>query len=344
MEKIYFAIVGCGHIAHKHITAIQNIREAELIAVCDVNRHQLQQFEDTYNVKGYLDLEEMLQKEKKINVVNICTPSGLHKKLALQVTKYKKHLIIEKPLALTVEDCDMIIQACNDANVKLSVVHPNRFRPAIIKLKAALDNGWFGKISHVNATVRWNRNQEYYDQASWRGTKEFDGGVLMNQAIHSLDLLIWLMEDIDEVQSYTATRLRKIETEDVAVGIVKFKNGALCTIEAATTIYPKNLEESISVFGEKGSMIVGGSTANWIKHCIFEEISESVTNQIIQSVEEDPYGISGHQHIIKDMVDAVRLNETPLVTGIQGRDAVKFVQILVEANKHKAALKWDSIL
>lgn len=338
---IRFAIVGCGHIAKKHVEAIQNVEEAQLVAVCDNHPERLKQFSETYGVKGFFALEDMIDKVKDIDVINICTPSGLHRPMAIQAAKANKHVIVEKPLALTVEDAEQIIEACKTHQVKLAVVHPNRFRPAIRELKRAMDNSWFGRLSHVNVTVRWNRNQAYYDQAGWRGTKSMDGGVLMNQAIHNLDLLLWLCGPVHEVQAYTATRLRNIETEDVAVAILTLANGALGMVEAATTIYPRNLEESISIFGEKGSAIVGGSTANWIRHWVFEDMSQEEAESMIERINQDPYGISGHEWIIRDMVEAIQNERNPAVTGEDGRAAVALVNAIYKAAESRHPIRVE---
>lgn len=340
MSTISFAIVGCGHIANKHIEAIRNIPNATLAAVCDTNPERLKEYADTHHVRGYLSLEEMLEKETELDAVSICTPSGLHAPLAVQAAQAKKHVVVEKPIALTLEDADRIIQACEDNGVKLSVVHPNRFRPAVMELKKFKDRGLFGKLSHVNATVRWNRNQAYYDQAPWRGTKALDGGVLMNQAIHNLDLMYWLTGPVEEVQAYNATRLRDIEAEDVSVAVLRFKDGTLGIIEAAATIYPKNYEESLSIFGETGTAVISGRTANWIKHLIFEGVSEEETARVIEQVEQDPFGTPGHQHIIADMADAIREDREPLVTGQDGRNALQLVLTVYEAAEKHAPVKW----
>ena len=201
-------------------------------------------------------------------MVSICTPSGIHAPLTIQVAEAKKHVIVEKPMALTLEDADRMIDACEKNGVKMAVVHPDRFRPAVVELKKQLDNGAFGKIGHANATVRWNRNQAYYDQAPWRGTKAMDGGVLMNQAIHDMDLLLWMMGDIEEISSYHATRIRDIEAEDTSVSVIGFKNGSLGVLEAAVTIYPKNLEESLSIFGGKGD------SCDWRTDCQLDKRME----------------------------------------------------------------------
>lgn len=341
MSTISFAIVGCGHIANKHIEAIRNIPNAELIAVCDTNPTRLNEYTEQHGVRGYLSLDDMLEQEAKLDVVSICTPSGLHAPLAVQAAAAKKHIIVEKPIALTLEDADRIITACEDNGVKLSVVHPNRFRPAVMELKKLKDAGHFGKLSHVNATVRWNRDQAYYDQAPWRGTKEMDGGVLMNQAIHNLDLMYWLTGPVEEVQAYNATRLRNIEAEDVSVAVLKFKDGTLGIIEAAATIYPKNYEESLSIFGERGTAVISGRTANWMKHLIFEGVSEEETAQIINQIEQDPFGTPGHQHIIADMAQAIREDREPLVTGQDGRNALQLVLTVYEAAERHAPVAWD---
>lgn len=319
---VRYGIVGCGHIAKKHVAAIEAVKDAKLVAVCDTNPDRLAQFA-VGDVKGFTDLGEMLKTD--VDVVCICTPSGLHAPLTIQAAEAKKHVIVEKPMALKLEDADRMIEACEKNGVKLAVVHPNRFRPAIVELRKKLDEGAFGKIGHANATVRWNRNQAYYDQAPWRGTKEMDGGVLMNQAIHNMDLLLWMMGEIDEVFTYDATRIRNIEAEDTSVSVIRFKNGALGVLEAAVTIYPKNLEESLSIFGEKGTAVIGGPTANWIKEWKFEGISEEEAERTKQKIAENPFGIPGHQCIIEDMTNAILQDRNPVVSGEEGRKALQFV-------------------
>ena len=326
---INFAIVGMGHIANKHIEAVNNAEGANLFAICDTNPARLEI--DLPNVKKYTDLNVMLEENPDIHVVNICVPSGLHAPLAKIVAEQKRHIIVEKPMSLKLEDAEEIIKYAEDNGVKLAVVHPNRFRPAIQKLREQMDKGSFGKLSHANATVRWNRNQEYYDQAAWRGTKEFDGGVLMNQAIHDLDLMLWLMGPVESVQAMAATRLRKIETEDVAAAVVQFKNGALGVIEAATTIYPKNLEESIAIFGETASAKVSGRNAIYIETWDIEGVSEEDADKIKNEIKEDPFGKPGHQCIIEDMVLAVKDNRNPIVTGEDGLAPVKLILAILES-------------
>lgn len=335
---IQFAIVGCGHIAKKHVEAIKNTPGAELVAVCDTNPQRLQEYITEYGVKGYTDLGELL-KDDSIDVVNICTPSGYHAPLAVQAANGGKHVIVEKPIALTLEDADAIIEACQRNGVKLSVVHPNRFRPAIKVLKQAMEEGRFGKLSHANATVRWNRNEDYYKQAPWRGTKALDGGVLMNQAIHNIDLLLWMMGDAEEVSSFSATRLRNIEAEDVSVGILRFKNGALGVVEAAVTIYPRNLEETLSIFGESGTVKIGGVTANRIETWKMESYSDDKIADLIATIEQDPMGKPGHQCIIEDMVEAIKEDRDPVVTGEDGKKALNVILALYQSAEENRPVK-----
>jgi UDP-N-acetyl-2-amino-2-deoxyglucuronate dehydrogenase len=326
---IKFAIVGMGHIAKKHIEAINEAEGAELIAVCDAAPERLEEYSGKYET--YTDLDEMLKVNKEIQVVNICVPSGLHARLTKIVAEHGRHIVVEKPMSLKLEDSKEMIKVAKENNVKLAVVHPNRFRPAIMKLREKMDQGVFGTMSHANATVRWNRGQAYYDQAPWRGTKEFDGGVLMNQAIHNLDLMLWFMGEVESVQAMAATRLRKIEAEDVAAAVVRFKSGALGVIEAATTIYPKNLEESLSLFGEKASVKIGGSNALFIETWDIEDGTEGEKEAFNNSIKDNPLGKPGHQWIIEDMVHAVKEDREPIVSGYDGLAPVKLILAILES-------------
>jgi UDP-N-acetyl-2-amino-2-deoxyglucuronate dehydrogenase len=324
---VNFAIVGMGHIANKHMEAIEKAEGANLFAICDTNPARLESV--TGDIKKYTDLSQMLEENPEIDVVNICVPSGLHARLTRIVAEHKRHIVVEKPMSLKLEDSEEMIKTAIEHGVKLAVVHPNRFRPAIQKLKDAIES--LGTLSHANATVRWNRNQAYYDQAEWRGTKEFDGGVLMNQAIHDIDLMLWLMGPVESVQAMAATRLRKIETEDVAAAVVQFENGALGIIEAATTIYPSNLEESIAVFGETGSVKISGRNANFVETWDIEGVSEEESAKIKEEIKADPFGKPGHQCIIEDMVTAVKEDREPVVTGHDGLAPVKLILAILES-------------
>lgn len=333
-----FAIIGCGFISKKHAQFIEEIKGAKLVAVCDKNPEAMKPFEEDYLATAYTDLEEMLANEK-IDIVNICTPSGLHASIAEIVASHGKHIIVEKPIAMTLEETDRIIAATIENKVKLAVVHPNRFRPAVMKLHEIVAEGLLGKISHALCIVNWNRGQEYYDQAPWRGTKEHDGGVLMNQAIHNLDLLLSVMGKPVEVFSMEATRLRDIQAEDVSTGVIRFESGALATVQASTTVYPKNHEESITIFGEKGTVKIGGTNALHFETLDIEGLQQTTIDKYIDDIESDLWGIPGHQRIITDMVEAVTENRQPAITGEDGRIALELVLAFYESAKLNRPVK-----
>ncbi|MGB3102492.1 MAG: Gfo/Idh/MocA family oxidoreductase [Psychrobacillus psychrotolerans] len=328
---IQFAIVGMGFIADKHIAAIQNAEGANLLAICDTNPERL--LIDDENVLKYTDLDKMLTENPQIDVVNICVPSGLHATLTKAVAKHKKHIVTEKPMALNSSDALEMMEIAKDAGVKLSIVHPNRYRPAIMEVRELMDAGKFGKISHANATVRWNRGQAYYDQAPWRGTKQFDGGVLMNQAIHNLDLLLWFMGPVKSVQGMVATRFRDIETEDVATALIEFESGALGVVEAATTVYPQNLEESLSIFGENASVKVSGKNAVFIDTWDVEGYSSEEVEALKTKIQNDPWGKKGHDCIIEDMVAAINEDRDPEVGGLDGYNPVRLIEAIIESSE-----------
>ncbi|OYD08037.1 Gfo/Idh/MocA family protein [Paludifilum halophilum] len=336
---IRYGIVGCGHIAKKHVNAIRAVEGAELAAVCDKDPDRLSFWNE--EVAGFTDMEAMLS-AVQLDVVNICTPSGLHPSLTIQAAEAGKHVVVEKPMALTLKDADAMIRACERNGVRMAVVHPNRFRPAMRELRKRVEAEAFGTFSHANATVRWNRDQEYYDQAPWRGTRAMDGGVLMNQAIHNLDLLLWMMGEVEEVFSYQATRLRNIESEDTSVSVLRFKNGALGAIEAAVTLYPRNLEESLALFGETGTAVIGGPTANWIQTWKFADETDSRAAETIHRINEDPYGKPGHQCLIEDMTEAVRTGRQPAVTGSDGRRALALIVACQESARTGRPVQMDT--
>ncbi|TCS83361.1 Gfo/Idh/MocA family protein [Tepidibacillus fermentans] len=327
-----FAIVGCGRIAPKHAESIMALEEANLVAVCDIIDEKAEEFAKKYNAKKYLNYDEMLE-DPEIEVVNICTPSGLHAEMAIKAIEKGKHVMVEKPIAMTVEDANRIIEAAKRKGVKAAAVHQNRFNDAIQKTRQALEAGRFGKMSHGVASIRWNRNQAYYDQASWRGTREMDGGTLMNQCIHNIDLLRWMMGPVKKVYGNTATRFRRIEMEDVGVAVLEFESGALGVIEGASTIYPTNLEETLNLFGETGTVVVGGIAVNRIEKWRFSENFKEEEEAIVKAQAENPptvYGY-GHQLIIKDFIDAIKENRDPYVTLEDGKNALEIVLAIYES-------------
>ena len=225
IKKLRFAIIGCGRISYKHIEAIDNIEGAELISVCDIREDRARNKGEKYNIPWYIDCRKMLNNED-IDIINILVESGKHAEVLEDISKYKKHIIVEKPMALTLKDADNMIRISDEAGIKLFVVKQNRFNRPIQLLKRALEEGRFGKLILGTARVRWHRDQAYYDQDYWRGTWKYDGGVLTNQASHHLDLIEWMMGDVESVFSKSETFLHKIEVEDTGVALFKFTNGA----------------------------------------------------------------------------------------------------------------------
>ncbi|AGA70630.1 putative dehydrogenase [Desulfitobacterium dichloroeliminans LMG P-21439] len=334
-KKMRFAIIGCGRIAPKHAESILALEEAELVAVCDIVPEKAQAFADKYGAKPYLFYEEMLEKEE-IDVVTIATESDLHAPIGIICAKAGKHVMVEKPMAMTLASADELIRTCHEAGVKLSVIHQNRYNKSIKLMRQALEEGRFGKLTHGQASVRWNRNDAYYSQAPWRGTKLQDGGVLMNQSIHNIDLLQWTFGPVESVFGYTRTALRKIEMEDVGVAVIKFKSGALGVIEAASTIYPKNIEETLNVFGETGSVIIGGIAVNRVEAWEFSD-NEEEKKKIFAGQENDPpnvYGF-GHREVIKDMIDSIHEDRTPAIPGEEGRKALEIILAIYKCQETK---------
>ncbi len=323
MGKVKFGIVGCGHIARAHAEEIIALPRAELAAACDIDPQALQTFAGRYGVKCYRDYMKMLER-KELDVVIICTPSGLHAEMGVAAARAGKHVLVEKPLALTLEDADRLIETCEKEGVLLSVVLQNRYKPSFQMLKSAAEKGRFGKLSHAVLAVRWNRNDDYFNKSPWRGKKAEDGGVMMNQAIHGIDLLQWIMGKVDSVFAYTATRYRPIEAEDVGVAALKFKNGALGVIEAASTVYPSNLEESIAVFGEKGTVVIGGIKGGIIKTWHFSD--DNKEDQLIHSWNGMDHNKSqGHRPVLIDMLEAIEKGCRPIIDGGEGRKSLEIV-------------------
>lgn len=323
VKKVKFAIVGCGRISYRHIEAIQANPKAELVALCDLNLARAKERAQRIKVKIYQDYNEMLKNED-IDVVNIMTPSGMHAEHSLDIIrKYKKNLVIEKPMCLSMKDGKELIRAAKENNVALFIVHQNRFNKAIQKVKSAIDNDAFGRIVLGTVRIRWSRGQAYYDRDPWRGKWAFDGGVLTNQAIHHIDLLRWLIGEVESLSAVAATQLVDIEVEDTACVWLRFKNGALGAIEATTATRPlnKDLEASISILGEKGTAIVEGASVNKITTWTLDAQLD-----LSEFCEEPPnvYGF-GHDYIIDNAVDAVCDGTEPLVTA---DDAFATVRLL----------------
>jgi predicted dehydrogenase len=321
-----FALIGCGRIAPKHAESLVALNDqAHLVAVCDTVAERRDEFARKYNARPYEDYKDVLACDD-IDAVSIATPSGNHAEIGIAAARAGKHVLVEKPMSMTLPQADALIDECRKGGVKLGVIHQNRYNKAIILLRQALEEGRFGNLTHGQATVRWNRNDNYYLQAPWRGTREQDGGVLMNQSIHNIDLLQWMLGPVDSVFGFTRTAMRPIEMEDVAGAVLRFQNGAIGVIEAASTIYPTNIEETLNIFGETGSVIVGGIAVNRIETWEFPDNDEE-KKRIFADQEGDPpsvYGF-GHRELMEDFIQAVQGDRKPAVDGEEGRKAMEII-------------------
>lgn len=328
-----FALVGCGRIAKRHseLLGLKQINNAQLVAVCDIIESKAKNLANLFNIPFYLDMNKMMN-EENIDVISILTESGNHSKHVIELAKYGKHLIVEKPMALTLEDADNMIKACDEYHCKLFVIKQNRFNVPVIKLKEAVESNRFGKMVLGTVRVRWSRNQAYYDQDSWRGTWLMDGGVLTNQASHHIDLLEWMMGDVESVFAKSTTALVDIEAEDTAIVTLKFKNGALGIIEATTAVRPKDLEGSISILGEKGTVEIGGFSVNKMIHWNFTCKKDDDIN-VIEKYSVNPpnvYGF-GHQAYYDHVVDSIIHGKKHLVDGLEGRKSLELISAIYES-------------
>ncbi|HAE41088.1 MAG TPA: oxidoreductase [Candidatus Riflebacteria bacterium] len=328
-----FALVGCGRIAKRHgeLLGLGKISNAKLVAVCDIDKNKAKALADRFSVPWYESYDEMMTKES-IDVVSVLTESGNHARHVVSLAKYGKHIVVEKPMALTLDDADMMIRACDSHGCRLFVIKQNRFNVPVVKLREALEAGRFGKLVLGTVRVRWCRRQDYYEQDSWRGTWAMDGGVLTNQASHHVDLLEWMMGDAVSVFAKSTTALVNIEAEDTAIVVIKFKNGALGIIEATTAARPKDLEGSLSILGEHGSVEIGGFAVNKILHWGFENQLDS-DKEVIEKFSENPpnvYGF-GHQAYYEHVVDSIRNNKKQLIDGLEGRRSLELISAIYES-------------
>jgi UDP-N-acetyl-2-amino-2-deoxyglucuronate dehydrogenase len=325
-RKIKFALAGCGRIAQNHFAAIkQHHNRAELVGVCDVDAKALDAAVKTTGAKPYSSLGTMLAKTDA-DVVVLTTPSGLHAEQAIKVAASGRHVMTEKPMATKWADGLRMVKACDDAGVRLFVVKQNRKNATLQLLKRAVESGRFGRIYMVNINVFWTRPQDYYDSAEWRGTWEFDGGAMMNQASHYVDLLEWLIGPIESLQAYTATLARNIEVEDTAVVGVRWRSGALGSMNVTMLSYPKNFEGSITILGEKGTVRVGGVAVNEIQHWEFAEPHSD--DEKIKSASYETTSVYGFGHPLyyDNVVEVLRGEADPAT---DGRDGLKSLEVLI---------------
>lgn len=345
---IKVALVGCGRIAKRHSDLLGNnlIKNSCLKAVCDIDPEKARNIGEKHNVPYYYDMDEMMKKED-IDLVSVLTESGNHAKHVINLSKYGKNIIVEKPMALTIEDAELMIKACEENSCLLFVVMQNRFNKPVVKLREAIEKNKFGKLVMGTVRVRWCRKKEYYNQASWRGTWAMDGGVLANQASHHIDLLEWMMGDIESIYAKSIHALADIEAEDTAVAVLKFKNGALGIIEATTATRPYDLEGSISILGEKGTVEIGGFAVNKMLHWNFTDETEE-ENDILENYYENPpdvYGF-GHKLYYNNVIDTIINGEKQFVDGYEGKKSLEVITAIyksIEINNEIELPLKDSI-
>jgi predicted dehydrogenase len=339
------ALIGCGRISFKHIEGfVNNADRLQLTAVCDPIRSRAEEKEKEYknnffdaNISIYADYRKMLG-EQKPDIVTIATESGKHHEIAVACLEAGCHVICEKPMALSTTDADEMIAAAKENGKKLSVCFQNRFNAPVQRLRVALETGRFGRVLHGMVQIRWNRNEGYYAEAPWRGTWEQDGGTLMNQCTHGIDLLQWMMgEDAVRVHAQTRRFIRPIDAEDFGAAIVEFKNGAVGIIEGSADIFPANLNETLSIFGEKGSAVIGGLAVNKIETWRFADAKElgDTEEKAINPNEKDPptvYGF-GHTALFMDFVEAVETDRESLVSGERGKKALEIILAIYKSQK-----------
>lgn len=326
-----YALIGCGRIAINHIIAAVN-NKLEIVAVCDPLKDAMEsilakkELNEDDSIHRYTDYKEMLAKEQP-ELVSIATESGLHAEIALYCIDHGVNVIIEKPIAMNIDDAQKIIDLSQKKGVKVSACHQNRFNIAVQKLRKAIEGNRFGRLSHGSIHVRWNRNENYYKQALWRGTWAQDGGALMNQCIHGIDLLRWMMgEDIVEVYGQTRQQFHDyLEAEDLGMAVLTFANGAIATIEGTTNVYPQNLEETLYIFGETGTAKLGGKSTNTIDVWDFADTqSDDEENRGFQEPTSNVYG-NGHTKLFADMIDAIKKDRQPYVDAVAGKNALETV-------------------
>lgn len=339
-----YALIGCGRISPNHIAAALS-NQLEIVALCDLEldnmRDKIAKFELPDNISLYTDYKLML-KEHKLDLIAIATESGKHAEIALDSIEAGCNLIIEKPIALSLKDADEIIEKSIEKNVKVCACHQNRFNKSIQKIRDAVEKNRFGKMYYGTAHIRWARNIEYYARATWRGTWEQDGGALMNQCIHNIDLLRWMMGDeiIEVVGMTDRVKNNFIEAEDLGIAIIKFKNGSYGIVEGTTAVYPKNLEETLYLFGEKGTVKAGGQSVNIIEEWNFSDMLDNPI-QVKEQFNENPPNVYGYGHtpLYADVIKAIIDDREPYVDAKAGRRALELVLAIYKSASDGSSVK-----
>lgn len=339
-----YALIGCGRISPNHIVAAGK-NNLEIVALCDAQisnaEDKIRKLDLPNGVNCYTDYHEMLQNERP-ELVAIATESGKHASIALDCLDYGCNLIIEKPIALSIADADKIIEKAARLKLKVCACHQNRFNKSIQKIRDAVEKNRFGRMFYGTAHIRWCRDHEYYDRASWRGTWEQDGGALMNQCIHNIDLLRWMMGDeIEEVVGMT-DRLHHnyIQAEDLGIALIKFKNGAYGIVEGTTNVYPRNLEETLYLFGEKGTVKAGGQSVNVIEEWRFSDMLDD-PEEVKHRFHENPPNVYGYGHtpLYADMIDAIKSDRKPYVDAEAGKRALELVLAIYKSSFENDIIK-----
>jgi predicted dehydrogenase len=339
-RDLKFALIGCGRVSENHLGALTSGElSAKLVAVCDKDQSQARAKGEKYKLPYYTDYHDMLKAHPDVEVIAVATPTGYHAEHVIDLARYGKHIVVEKPMALRVADCDRMLKACQKNRCRLFVVKQNRFNPAVIAARKALDEGRFGKLVMGTVRVRWRRTQEYYERDEWHGTWALDGGVMSQQASHHLDLLQWFLGPITNLHCRAATRLLDIEVEDTALATFQFKNGALGAFEATVATRPLDLEGSLSILGEKGSVVIGGHAVNKILQWGFSEPrpeDEKIRELFSQEV-PNVYG-RGHTPYLASVIESIRHKKPGLVEGHEGRKNIQILTALYESAARGGAM------
>ena len=343
MSKIKIALAGCGRISKNHFEAIQKLSDQfEIVGVCDIVKDRADTASNLYVAPAYYDYTELL-KNSGAELVSLCTPSGIHPEQAIEASKYGINVVSEKPMGVRFEDGLEMVKACKEAGVKLFVVKQNRLNVTVQKLKDAIDSGRFGKLYMISSNVFWTRPQEYYDMASWRGTWEYDGGAFMNQASHYVDLLQYLFGPVESVHSFTGTLARNIEAEDSGVVNLKWSGGALGSMNVTMLTYPKNLEGSITVLGEKGTARIGGTALNKIEVWDFRKPVESDKSVFDSSYETaSVYGF-GHFNYYENVADVLLNGAQPITDGDEGLKSLRLLCSIYKSNHENKSVRLDEL-
>ena len=333
-KAIRIGIVGCGRISQHHFDAIAKVEGLSVTAVCDIDEGRARAAGRAQGVPWFTSIDRMLS-GAEMDAVAVCTPSGLHPEHGIAAAQAGKHVISEKPMALSLESADKLVQACDAAKVQLFVVKQNRLNPPIRLLKRAVERGRFGRIFVANVTVRWQRPQEYYDAEPWRGTWAYDGGAIMNQASHYVDLLQWIVGPVASVMAKTATQARTIEAEDSGVAVLRFVSGALGVIEVNVLTYPRNFEGSLTIMGETGTVKIGGTAVNRVEHWSFADYDDDDKLVDTGSINTNPptvYGF-GHEGYYRNVLAVLRGEAEAETDGRAGRKSLALILAIYESAK-----------